>query len=203
MIEARTLGCFSVASEHNPHYMSTILPLPFNSFRYELTEAFCPSQGTVSAKRRPGSVSTTMITGARNGPTRAALSAARLKRTSDCTVTPPGSTPQGPSSWWRKAAGWTTSTATTGGVAERGPSLVLHLHSCFSVSGRRLNSIVCTKWTHSFSAQHCIIDLGDIQGSTNSDKSARGLAGWFLVWKKKVKHHFTSATIFAASHYFF
>ena len=92
-----------------------------NSLRCELTEAFCPSQGTVWAKQRPGSVCTTMITGAQRGPTRAASSAARGRRTSDCTVMPPGSTPQGPSSWWRKAAGWTTSTAMTGRITERGP----------------------------------------------------------------------------------
>lgn len=101
-------------------HMSALPPLGFNSLPCELTEAFCPSQGTVWAKQRPGSVCTTMITGVRRGPTRAASSAARGRRTSGCTVTPPGSTPQGPSSWWRKAAGWTTSTAMTGRVTERG-----------------------------------------------------------------------------------
>lgn len=193
-------------TEHNPHHMSTFPPLTFNWLRCELTGAFCPSQGTVSARRRPGSVSTTMITGARNGPTRAALSAARLKRTSDCTVTPPGSTPQGPSSWWRKAAGWTTSTAMTGGVTERGPSLArAGFAFMFSVSGRRLNSNFCTKWLDSLlHSRHCIIDLGYIQGSTNSDKSATGRADWFLVRRNKkiiMKCH-QSSTVCAVSVYF-
>lgn len=101
-------------------HMSVLLPLSFNSLWCDLTEAFCPSQGTVWAKQRPGSVCTTMITGVRRGPTRAALSAARGRRTSDCTVMPPGSTPQGLSSWWRRAAGWTTSTAMTGQATKRG-----------------------------------------------------------------------------------
>lgn len=112
--------CFFVASSGSCAICLCFRCWVFNSLRCELTEAFCPSQGTVWAKQRPGSVCTTMITGARRGPTRAASSAARGKRTSDCTVMPPGSTPQGPSSWWRKAAGWTTSTAMTGRVTERG-----------------------------------------------------------------------------------
>lgn len=106
---------FLCGTEQILHHMSVLPLLISNSLRRELTETFCPSQGTVWAKQRPGSVCTTMITGVRRGPTRAASSAARGRRTSDCTVTPPGSTPQGPSSWWRKAAGWTTSTAMTGG----------------------------------------------------------------------------------------
>lgn len=58
----------------------------------------------------------------------------------------------------------------------------------FSVSGRRLNSNVCTKWPDSLMhAHHCIIDLGYIQGSTNSDKSGTGRADWFLVWRNKKK----------------
>lgn len=105
-------------------HMSSFPPLRSISLHCELTEAFCLSQGTVWAKQRPGNVCTTMITGARRGPTRAALSAARVKRTSGCIATPLGSTPQGPSSWWRKAAGWTTSTAMTGGVILPGSTRV-------------------------------------------------------------------------------
>lgn len=102
------------------YHICTFPPLSFNSSRCELTRAFCLSQGTVWAKQRPGSVCTTMITGVRKGPIRVALSGARVKRTSGCTATPLGSTPQGPSSWWRKAVGWMTSTAMTGGVTEQG-----------------------------------------------------------------------------------
>lgn len=80
-------------------HMSSFPPLRSISLHCELTEPFCLSQGTVWAKQRPGNVCTTMITGARRGPTRAALSAARVKRTSGCIATPLGSTPQGPSSW--------------------------------------------------------------------------------------------------------
>lgn len=57
-----------------------------------------------------------------------------------------------------------------------------------SVSGRRLNSNVCTKWPNSLMhSHHRIIDLGYIQGSTNSDKSATGHADWFLVWRNAIK----------------
>lgn len=113
-------------------HMSAFPPLRSISLHCELTEAFCLSQGTVWAKQRPGNVCTTMITGARRGPTRAALSAARVKRTSGCIATPLGSTPQGPSSWWRKAAGWMTSTAMTGGVLLWGSALLsLYTDSSF------------------------------------------------------------------------
>lgn len=80
-------------------HMSASPPPRSVSLHCELTEDFCLSQGTVWAKRRPGNVCTTTITGARRGPTRAASSAARVKRTSGCIATPLGSTPQGPSSW--------------------------------------------------------------------------------------------------------
>lgn len=78
------------------------------------SETLCPDQGPVWGKWKRGSACTTMTTGVRRGPTRAALSDAKARRTSGCTATPPGWTPQGPSSWWRRAAGWTTSTAMTG-----------------------------------------------------------------------------------------
>lgn len=78
----------------------------------------------------------------------------------------------------------------TGGVTERGLSLVLDLHSCFRVSGRRLNSIVCIKWPHSFPA-HCVIDLGDIQESINSDKSAGDLQADF--YREETKKGETSS----------
>lgn len=120
------------------HHMSAFPTLRSISFRCELTEAFCLSQGTVWAKRRPGNVCTTMITGARRGPTRVALSAARVKRTSGCIATPLGSTPQGPSSWWRKAAGWTTSTAMTGGVLLLGSALLsIHINNSFWPTAER------------------------------------------------------------------
>lgn len=63
---------------------------------------------------RQGSASTTTPTGSWSAPTRAAWSAARASRTSGCTATPPGATARAPSSLSRRAAGWTTSTATTG-----------------------------------------------------------------------------------------
>ena len=72
---------------------------------------------------RRGSASTTTPTGSWSAPTRAAWSAARASGTSGCTATPPGATARAPSSSSRKAAGWTTSTATTGAGAPEAGSL--------------------------------------------------------------------------------
>lgn len=115
------------------------------SIHYDVSwlRLFCHSQGTVLAKRRPGSVCTTTITGVRRGPTRAASSVARGKRTSVCTVMPPGSTPQGLSNWWRKAAGWMTSTAMTGRITVRGHSL---LRICIYISCTWLATRLTTDW---------------------------------------------------------
>lgn len=57
---------------------------------------------------------TTTSTGRSRRPTRAVWSTVRARRTSAHTATPHGGTTQASSSWWRKAAGWMTSIATTG-----------------------------------------------------------------------------------------
>lgn len=82
------------------------------------------SRAQVPGAGRPrlGSAFITTPTGSWSAPTRAAWSAARASRTSGCTAMPLGATAPAPSSSSRRAAGWTTSTATTGAWSP-GPAL--------------------------------------------------------------------------------
>lgn len=91
-----------------------------------------------AGRPRHGSASTTTPTGSWSAPTRAAWSAARASGTSGCTATPPGATARAPSSSSRKAAGWTTSIATTGaGTPEAGS-----LESTWAVAGSQPSRVL-------------------------------------------------------------
>ena len=91
-----------------------------------------------AGRPRRGSASTTTPTGSWSAPTRAAWSAVRASGTSGCTATPPGATARAPSSSSRKAAGWTTSIATTGaGTPEAGS-----LESTWAVAGSQPSRVL-------------------------------------------------------------